>query len=811
LAGIGGVAGGFGLGLRLAADAEQAEAAFSTLLRSRDAARTLLSDLEGFAASTPFQLPELRNAARSLVAFGIPQQQVLQTMRAIGDVAAGTNQRIGDLAEIYGKARVQGRLFQEDINQLTGRGIPIITLLARQFGVAESEVRGLVSEGRVGFPAIEQAFRQMTGAGGQFSGMMEKQSRTASGLVSTLRDNLGQELKSWGEGLMRGLEVRRRLEQTIGLIQRYGPALRESAAAGVEFAQAHLETARNLVYLTAGVVGVTKAYAASRAAVLGSAAAYRVLVASMNATAASQALLLVRTRGIIGVMILARGAALRLAAASWALISSWGALALAVGSVAAVFIKARVEGISYSEAALRITDSLRQMIGMQERASLTLERAYSNAYRSARELGLARDQLRDARGLQAQAEAQQEVNRALRLHLDNLREQQRIESEQDINNTAGSERIMQRLRGQLAAGQARIEQIREHQQATRQQAQQKRATADASREQARQLRQTVQSMIDEVEALGRSESYLRRQRLERLGATATTIRHAQAMGQLVESYRALSSITDPIDRFNQALHLLNRQLLSIPGRPGNIGYAEYAERVAEARQALHAALAGDGADDPVAAFDGQVQRLRQLYRNGHVDHAQFVAAISSQQNRLRQALQLTDSADALQQARDRIAQLRAAYSRGAIDGPTARRLQEQARQTLLGALGITETQSPLQRYETRLTALNNALGIGAINWAEYGRQVRAAKQQLQGVNDTSRERFTLTAAGGADAQLARLDAAAEARAQRGGGIDRRLGRLPDLAAQQLEQNRQQVSVLRRMETNQLRPLAEVEL
>jgi ABC-type transporter lipoprotein component MlaA len=318
-------------------------------------------------------------------------------------------------------------------------------------------------------------------------------------------------------------------------------------------------------------------------------------------------------------------------------------------------------------------------------------------------------------------------------------------------------------------------------------------------------------MIDEVNALGQSEAALRRQRLERLGASDLTIRHAQAMGQLVESYRALSSITDPIDRFNQALHLLNRQLLSIPGTPGNIEYAEYAERVAEARQALHAALAGNGADDPVAAFDGQVQRLRQLYRNGHVDHAQFVAAISSQQDRLRQALQLTDSGDALQQARDRLAQLRTAYARAVIDGPTARRMQEQARQTLLGALGIQETETPLQRYENRLTALNDALGIGAISWAEYGRQVRAAKQQLQGVNDTSRERFTLTAAGGADAQLARLDAAAEARAQRGGGLDRRLGRLPDLAAQDLEQSRQSLGVLKRIEANQLRAPVEVEL
>ena len=65
----------------------------------------------------------------------------------VGDIAAGTNQDFNELAVVFGKAKVQGRLFGEDINQLTGRGIPIIGEFAKQFGVAEGEVKKLVSEG----------------------------------------------------------------------------------------------------------------------------------------------------------------------------------------------------------------------------------------------------------------------------------------------------------------------------------------------------------------------------------------------------------------------------------------------------------------------------------------------------------------------------------------------------------------------------------------------------------------------------------------------------------------------------------------
>ena len=50
------------------------------------------------------------------------------------------------------------QLVAEDINQLTGRGIPIIGELAKPFGVSDSEVKKLIESGQVGFPAIELAF-----------------------------------------------------------------------------------------------------------------------------------------------------------------------------------------------------------------------------------------------------------------------------------------------------------------------------------------------------------------------------------------------------------------------------------------------------------------------------------------------------------------------------------------------------------------------------------------------------------------------------------------------------------------------------
>jgi len=191
---LGGFAAGAGVGgmIKLAADVETLNVQFKVLTGSADDAARVMADVQKFAAETPFQQMDIADAARMLISFGAGANTVVDELRMLGDLAAGTGQPLGQLAEIYGKARVQGRLFGEDINQLTGRGIPVIQALAQQFGVAESQVKKLVEQGRVGFPELQAALQSMTGPGGKFNGLMKELSTTTAGKFSTLIDNLKQ-------------------------------------------------------------------------------------------------------------------------------------------------------------------------------------------------------------------------------------------------------------------------------------------------------------------------------------------------------------------------------------------------------------------------------------------------------------------------------------------------------------------------------------------------------------------------------------------------------------------------------------------
>ena len=228
-AALAGGAAAMGVGVKAvtsAANFEQTKVAFTTLIGDAAKAEQTLAKLRTLGAETPFEFPELADAGRKLIAFGESADTVPETLRRIGDVSAGVQAPINEIAEVYGKARVQGRLFAEDINQLTGRGIPIIGELAKQFGVSEGQVKKLVESGQVGFPQIEKAFIDMTGTGGKFSGMMEAQSKTTSGLFSTLKDTVNEVFLALGQPINDA--IRPLIAEAIGLVTTLAPMAAEA-------------------------------------------------------------------------------------------------------------------------------------------------------------------------------------------------------------------------------------------------------------------------------------------------------------------------------------------------------------------------------------------------------------------------------------------------------------------------------------------------------------------------------------------------------------------------------------------------------
>lgn len=184
---------------------QQLEVAFKTMLGSAEQADALMRQLTRTAATTPFGLEDVAQGAKQLLAYGFEAEKVNETLIRLGDIAAGLSVPLGDLVYLYGTTMAQGRLYTQDLNQFTDRGIPMIAELAKQFGVAESKVKSLVEDGKVGFPEVQKAIESLTDEGGRFGGLMEAQSRTITGQISNIEDAISMmfnELGQQSEGII---------------------------------------------------------------------------------------------------------------------------------------------------------------------------------------------------------------------------------------------------------------------------------------------------------------------------------------------------------------------------------------------------------------------------------------------------------------------------------------------------------------------------------------------------------------------------------------------------------------------------------
>lgn len=210
--------------VQLAGQFESIGIAMRLMVGNADQAAGLLKDLKTFSDHTPFQFPELAQAAKQLLAMGVNARDVVGDLRMLGDVSSGLSQPIGEVAYQFGQVKSRGEASSIELREFAMRGIPIYSELARVMGVSEAAVRKLTSEGSIGFPQIEAAFRAMTDEGGRFHGMTEEQSRSILGLESTLADAWTSIQVQIGEALVKGADGKNLISDLTAEITKLTPA-----------------------------------------------------------------------------------------------------------------------------------------------------------------------------------------------------------------------------------------------------------------------------------------------------------------------------------------------------------------------------------------------------------------------------------------------------------------------------------------------------------------------------------------------------------------------------------------------------------
>lgn len=201
-----GAVGAINLGksiLKLGMDMEQTNISFEVMLGSAEKANDLLEQIKKTAAKTPFELPDLLEGSKRLLAYNIEAEKIIPTLTALGNISSGVGRdKLPNLITALGQVSAKTVLAGEELRQFTETGVPLIAELAKVTGFTEKEITDKTKDLGITYDQVFQALSNMTSEGGKFNNLMARQAETAGGMLSNLQDIITQTGIALGESYL---------------------------------------------------------------------------------------------------------------------------------------------------------------------------------------------------------------------------------------------------------------------------------------------------------------------------------------------------------------------------------------------------------------------------------------------------------------------------------------------------------------------------------------------------------------------------------------------------------------------------------
>lgn len=210
----------FAESISVAGEFEAVVAQFTTFYKSAETAQGAVSELAKYAATTSFQLSEVANAGASLAAANVPAEQLKESIRVIGDIAAATKKPMAEILQPYVKTLSVGKMQTETFLQFLERGIPIGEELKKALNLSDAGLQEALTKSKISAQDMVNALQAMTTTG-LFSGAAANQGQTLNGLISTLKDNVEEVKRNLGLAASEGLKPL--IEFAQNLVGKFAP------------------------------------------------------------------------------------------------------------------------------------------------------------------------------------------------------------------------------------------------------------------------------------------------------------------------------------------------------------------------------------------------------------------------------------------------------------------------------------------------------------------------------------------------------------------------------------------------------------
>lgn len=170
---------------------------YETLLKSKEAASSILKQLDGLNRNSTISEGGIKEAGKTFLGVGVQASKLTNTLSRLGDISQGNEGKFSSMVDVYAKAKQKGFVESRMITEIPGA----LDEFSKMTGKSGVELRKFMAEGTIGINELDEVIRRMTDNGGRYFGGMADQMQTDVGkaiqaekAVADLQESIGLKL-----------------------------------------------------------------------------------------------------------------------------------------------------------------------------------------------------------------------------------------------------------------------------------------------------------------------------------------------------------------------------------------------------------------------------------------------------------------------------------------------------------------------------------------------------------------------------------------------------------------------------------------
>lgn len=179
---------GIKTGIKYNEELQMLNVTMASLTGSQEIANRLSKEMVILAAETPYAIKDFAQASKTLLGYGVAQEDVMESLNLLGDIAVGDAYAFQRLALAFGQVTAKGKLQAEEVRQMVNAGFNPLMVISEKTGKSISQLTGEMKDGQISAKMMKDAMIDATTGTGRFANNMENLSKSFKGQKEKIKE-----------------------------------------------------------------------------------------------------------------------------------------------------------------------------------------------------------------------------------------------------------------------------------------------------------------------------------------------------------------------------------------------------------------------------------------------------------------------------------------------------------------------------------------------------------------------------------------------------------------------------------------------